>query len=114
MARHLHGRADRHDLAAQPGTPIRRLVLNDVGPFIPRQALARIGDYVGKDPRFADLASLEAYLRLIYRRVGVMDDGPGSISPNSGIAGFRTGAMASPMTRRSPPLLPPGRLGMSI
>ncbi|HEY8015793.1 MAG TPA: alpha/beta hydrolase [Dongiaceae bacterium] len=61
-------------LAAQPGTPIRRLVLNDVGPFIPRQALGRIGDYVGKDPRFADLASLEAYLRLIHARVGVMDD----------------------------------------
>jgi pimeloyl-ACP methyl ester carboxylesterase len=61
-------------LAAQPGTPIRRLVLNDVGPFIPRQALGRIGDYVGKDPRFADLAGLEAYLRVIHARVGVMDD----------------------------------------
>ncbi|HEY2112553.1 MAG TPA: alpha/beta hydrolase [Dongiaceae bacterium] len=61
-------------LAAQPGTPIRRLVLNDVGPVIPRRALERIAEYVGTDPRFGDLASLEAHLRLIYPRVGVMDD----------------------------------------
>jgi pimeloyl-ACP methyl ester carboxylesterase len=61
-------------LAAQPGTPIRRLVLNDVGPVIPRRALERIGGYVGKYPRFADLASLEAHLRLIHAPVGTMDD----------------------------------------
>src|SRR3546814_5949001 len=48
-------------LAAQPGTPLRRLAMNDVGPFIPKAALARILDYVGKDPRFADLAAAEAY-----------------------------------------------------
>jgi pimeloyl-ACP methyl ester carboxylesterase len=61
-------------LAAQPGTPVRRLVLNDVGPFIPRRALERIAGYVGKDPRFADLAGLEAHLRLIHAPVGAMDD----------------------------------------
>ena len=37
-------------LAAQPGTPIRRLVLNDVGPFIPRQALERIGGLCRQGP----------------------------------------------------------------
>ncbi len=30
---------------AQSGTPLRRLVLNDVGPFLPKAALARIGAY---------------------------------------------------------------------
>ena len=61
-------------LAAQPGTPIRRLVLNDIGPFIPRQALERLSGYVGKDPSFADLAELEAYLRQINAFIGVLDD----------------------------------------
>lgn len=61
-------------LAAQPGTPIRRLVINDVGPFIPKAALERILDYVGKDPHFADLAEAEAYLRRIYRSFGELTD----------------------------------------
>ena len=52
-------------LAAMPRSPIRRLVLNDVGPFVPRAALVRLAGYVGKDPVFADLAGLEAYLRQV-------------------------------------------------
>ncbi len=35
-------------LAALPGTPVRRLVLNDVGPVIEPQALQRIGTYLGQ------------------------------------------------------------------
>lgn len=61
-------------LAAQPDNPLRRLVLNDVGPFIPKAALLRILDYVGKDPRFADLAAAEAYHRKIYRGFGALSD----------------------------------------
>jgi pimeloyl-ACP methyl ester carboxylesterase len=61
-------------LAAQPDTPIRRLVINDVGPFIPKAALARILDYFGKDPRFADLAEAEAYHRRVYRSFGDLND----------------------------------------
>ncbi len=37
-------------LAAQPGNPIRRLVLNDVGAFVSKEALAWLGSYVGADP----------------------------------------------------------------
>ena len=33
-------------LAAQPGTPIRRLVVNDIGPYIPGSALRRLGVYL--------------------------------------------------------------------
>src|SRR5258708_7287546 len=47
-------------LAAMPESPIRRLVLNDIGPFIPKAALERMAGYVGKDPAFADRAALEA------------------------------------------------------
>jgi pimeloyl-ACP methyl ester carboxylesterase len=61
-------------LAAQPGTPIRRLVLNDVGPTIPRQALARIGEYVGRDPRFPTLEALEGHLRQTYAPFGPLSD----------------------------------------
>jgi pimeloyl-ACP methyl ester carboxylesterase len=61
-------------LAAQPNSPIRRLVLNDVGYRIPRQALRRLAGYVGKDPEFADLAGVEAYLRQVHAPFGQLDD----------------------------------------
>ncbi len=61
-------------LAAQPNTPIRRLVLNDVGPFISKVALARIAEYVGADPQFPDLKALEAYLREVHAPFGPLTD----------------------------------------
>jgi pimeloyl-ACP methyl ester carboxylesterase len=61
-------------LAAQPDSPLRRLVMNDVGPFIPKAALERILDYVGGDPRFSGLAAAEAYHRKIYRGFGALSD----------------------------------------
>lgn len=61
-------------LAAQPGSPIRRLVLNDVGPFLPKAALERIGAYVGTDPRFESLGALEAYLRHVHAPFGPLTD----------------------------------------
>ena len=42
-------------MAAQPETPIARLVVNDIGPVIEPAALARIGSYVGLDPVFESL-----------------------------------------------------------
>jgi len=57
-------------LAAQPNTPIRRLVLNDIGAFAAKEALQRISGYVGADPLFPDLAALEAYLREIHAPFG--------------------------------------------
>jgi len=61
-------------LAALPETPIERLVLNDVGPFIPKAALAAIGAYVGLDPGFADLAEAEADLRRVHAEFGALPD----------------------------------------
>ncbi|MDE2358887.1 MAG: alpha/beta fold hydrolase [Betaproteobacteria bacterium] len=40
-------------LAAKPGSPIRRLVLNDVGPFVPWDALISLKGHVGSETRFA-------------------------------------------------------------
>ena len=39
-------------LASLPGNPIRKLVLNDIGPVLEPVALQRIGDYIGQDLRF--------------------------------------------------------------
>jgi|OM-RGC.v1.006970780 pimeloyl-ACP methyl ester carboxylesterase len=61
-------------MAAQPESPIRRLVLNDVGPFIPKVALERIGEHVGKDPRFRNLQEAAAYFQTIYADFGIPDE----------------------------------------
>lgn len=61
-------------LAARPNSPIRRLVINDIGPFIPKSFLGRIRDYVGTDPHFADIGELEAYIRKIHASFGPMSD----------------------------------------
>ena len=46
-------------ICGQPGlplpVPVRKLVLNDVGPALQWQALKRIGQYLGNAPRFASL-----------------------------------------------------------
>jgi hypothetical protein len=42
-------------LASLPGTPLQRLVLNDVGPSIEPEALQRIAAYVGQSMRFASV-----------------------------------------------------------
>ncbi|HUB97495.1 MAG TPA: alpha/beta hydrolase [Stellaceae bacterium] len=62
-------------LAAMPGTPIRRLVLNDVGPLITAASLKRLSEYVGADVAFPDLAALEANFRRIAAPFGPLSDG---------------------------------------
>lgn len=61
-------------LAAKPGSPIRRLVLNDVGPFVPWNALIRLKGHVGSETRFADFAGVEAYVRKACSSFGELDD----------------------------------------
>lgn len=50
-------------LAGMPGTPLRRLVMNDVGSHIPKASLERIGAYVGREPEFDSLEAIEAAIR---------------------------------------------------
>jgi len=61
-------------LAAQPGTPVHRLVLNDIGPFIPRAAIRRLDSHLADDPTFADLPAAEAYLRGTRAPFGALTD----------------------------------------
>jgi pimeloyl-ACP methyl ester carboxylesterase len=60
--------------AAQPGTPVSRLVVNDAGPTLEPAALARIAQYFGADPRFASYAELDAYVRNISAPFGPLTD----------------------------------------
>jgi pimeloyl-ACP methyl ester carboxylesterase len=61
-------------MAGLPGTPVRRLIVNDVGPFLPKAALERIGGYVGTRREFDDLEALEAYLREVHADFGDLTD----------------------------------------
>jgi len=61
-------------LAAAPETPIRALVMNDVGPFLPRAILERISGYVGRDESFDSIAALETYLRQVHAPFGPLTD----------------------------------------
>jgi pimeloyl-ACP methyl ester carboxylesterase len=61
-------------VAASGACSMRRLVLNDIGPFIPKTALGRINTYLGLDLRFATLDRLEAHLREIHAGFGPLTD----------------------------------------
>jgi pimeloyl-ACP methyl ester carboxylesterase len=61
-------------MAAQPGTPIARFVINDIGPVIEPAALARIAAYVGLDPPFETFAALEAHVRAVSAPFGPLSD----------------------------------------
>ncbi|MCL4758599.1 MAG: alpha/beta hydrolase [Rhodocyclaceae bacterium] len=50
-------------LAGQPRTPVARLILNDVGPVITAASLRRIGEYVGRAPKFPTMEAAEAWIR---------------------------------------------------
>jgi pimeloyl-ACP methyl ester carboxylesterase len=61
-------------LAATEAPPLRRLILNDIGPFVPREALLGLKAYLDLDLRFASLAELEAHLRIIHAPFGPLTD----------------------------------------
>ena len=50
-------------IASLPGSPIARLVLNDVGPVLSAVALERIGAYVGDWPPLPDIGAAERFVR---------------------------------------------------
>ena len=62
-------------LAGLPETPIRRIVVNDIGPYLPWSGLARIGSYVSSMPAdFHDLGEAEAYFREVLAPFGDLPD----------------------------------------
>lgn len=61
-------------LAATPGSPIRKLVINDIGPFVPKTALMRIADYVAHQPVFDTLDEAETFIRNRHAPFGPLSD----------------------------------------
>jgi pimeloyl-ACP methyl ester carboxylesterase len=67
-------------VAAAEGAPLTRIVLNDIGPFIPADSLRRIRDYMvasGDSPimsRFPDIDAIERHLRIIHAPFGPLSD----------------------------------------
>ena len=58
----------------QPHTPISRLVLNDVGPVITAASLRRIGEYVGRAPKFPSMDAAETWIRTVSAPFGPLSD----------------------------------------
>ena len=61
-------------LASMPDQPIGRLVVNDVGAFIPGEALAMINAYLREHPTFESLQDAENYFRHVYAGFGPLRD----------------------------------------
>jgi pimeloyl-ACP methyl ester carboxylesterase len=61
-------------LAAQSRSPVRRLVMNDAGAYLPSDALRRIARNLESRQPFATLKDLEAHLRHTHRDWGEIGD----------------------------------------
>lgn len=69
-----------------PGS-VRKLVLNDIGPFIPKRALERLGTYVGKAPAsFADKDAASQYLSEIFASWGLSEAALAHVAEHSLVA----------------------------
>jgi pimeloyl-ACP methyl ester carboxylesterase len=61
-------------LASMENTPIRKLLLNDVGPLITLESLQRIATYVGTDPTFTSFDEALAFVKLVSAPFGQLTD----------------------------------------
>ncbi|HEX8955185.1 MAG TPA: alpha/beta hydrolase [Burkholderiaceae bacterium] len=61
-------------LASLSDTPVRKLLLNDVGPVLNPAAIARIGDYLGRPVRFASFDEAMQYIIAISITFGPHSD----------------------------------------
>jgi pimeloyl-ACP methyl ester carboxylesterase len=61
-------------LASQQESPIRKLILNDIGPTLNYSAISRIADYIGQAVRFATFAEAVHYIRAISAPFGPHSD----------------------------------------
>jgi pimeloyl-ACP methyl ester carboxylesterase len=61
-------------LASLPQSPIRRLVINDIGPEVDRNVLMSLSQNMEAKEDFDSLEDVEAYLRVIYSEFAPMSD----------------------------------------
>lgn len=60
-------------LAAMHRTPIKSLVLNDIGPEPKLSEIRRLGRYIGKAPEFETIREARLYIEQIYKGFGTLD-----------------------------------------
>ncbi len=61
-------------IAAMDGHPIRRMLINDVGPFVPKEALRRIGEYVGIMWQFDTFEAALDHVKKAYAPFGLTSE----------------------------------------
>lgn len=61
-------------LAALPDSPVRKMVLNDIGPNLNFPALLRIGEYIAQDVRFENFEQGRDYIRTVSAPFGPHSD----------------------------------------
>ena len=61
-------------LASRLESPITRLVLNDIGPVLSAASLVRVGEFLGKAPRFDGIDDAEAFVRFVSAPFGSLSD----------------------------------------
>ncbi len=61
-------------LAALPDAPVRKMIMNDVGPNLNFTALMRIGEYIAKEVRFSSFEQGRDYIRTIAASFGPHTD----------------------------------------
>lgn len=61
-------------LASLPNSPIKKLVLNDIGPYIAAKQSERVQSYVGVLPQFPNLKQARSYIERIYSTFGNLTD----------------------------------------
>lgn len=60
-------------IAARPGSPVKRLILNDIGPVIKKEAIAFLATNLEQTPHFASLIELQTFLKQAYSAMGELD-----------------------------------------
>ena len=61
-------------LASLEDTPVKKLVLNDIGPVLDGAALQRIGDYIGQDVRFPSFDAGAEFVKAVSASFGPHSD----------------------------------------
>ena len=61
-------------LASYTGSPIHKMVINDIGPRIPAAGLQRVATYVGQVVTFDSIEKMEKFLRTIAATFGNLSD----------------------------------------
>jgi pimeloyl-ACP methyl ester carboxylesterase len=60
-------------IASQPHSPIKRLILNDIGPVIKKESIAYLATSLAGTPHFKSLDELKSFLKEAYSAMGPLE-----------------------------------------